>query len=81
MTSSSRVRCAGAAGHRDQKGDLVAVGEPLVAAGMRSANNWERRVECGGDGRLHLADAGEQRRDGGLPGQLDAEPASAGGGG
>jgi hypothetical protein len=39
MTSSYRVSATGAAGHRDQKGDLVAVGERFAAARVRSAQD------------------------------------------
>jgi hypothetical protein len=48
---------------------------------MRSTKDWQCRVERGSDRRLGLAQTREEGVDGGLVGQLDAKPASAGGGG
>src|SRR5262245_54691246 len=69
---------AGAAGHRDEEGDLVAVREPLVAHCVHAADDGQRRLQAARYGGLELAKALDQRRDGRVARQLDAEPARAG---
>jgi hypothetical protein len=78
MASSLPVGWAGAAGHWDEEGDLVAVRELLVAHRVHAADDRQRRLEPGRDRRLELAEALDQRRDRRVMRQLDAEPAGAG---
>src|SRR5262245_23005025 len=73
-----RSHGAGAAGHRDEEGDLVAVREPLVAHGVHAADDGQRRFQAARDCGLELAKALDERRDGRVMRQLDAEPARAG---
>jgi hypothetical protein len=63
---------AGAAGHRDEEGDLVAVCEPLTACRVHAADDRQRRSETRRNRGLERAEVFEERLDRRVLWQLDA---------